>query len=222
MGARQSNITTAVVGAHTNGLKSLLDTGEHSDLLLRCSDGKEFKVHKAIVCAQSEFFRKACKPEKFKEGKLNLVELTIGNSTTIGLLLNFLYTMNYANDVKAKNCLLNNVNLYVAADFYAIEALKKVAAAAFEKHLTEGLWKTGSFPKALEVIYSETPSSDRKLRDVALAVLMEHAAELFKFDSSVPTELSEVIESLPELSKDIAIQSLSEVEKFKSAAVKKD
>lgn len=50
---------------------SLLVTGEHSDLVLRCNDGKEFKVHKAVVCAQSDFFRKACKPDKFKVGKFD-------------------------------------------------------------------------------------------------------------------------------------------------------
>lgn len=130
--------------------------------------------------------------------------------------------MDYVNNNKSKNCLLTDVKLYVAADFYVIATLKTVAATSFEKHLTGGLWKTDSFPKALEIIYNDTPSSDRKLRDAALTVLMEHAAELIKFGSNVPTDLSMVIEKLPELSKDIAVQSLSEVEKLKSRLSGKD
>lgn len=43
----------------------MLDTGLYSDLTLRCGS-KDFKVHKAVVCAQSEFFANACKPEGFK------------------------------------------------------------------------------------------------------------------------------------------------------------
>ncbi|QDS69894.1 hypothetical protein FKW77_000821 [Venturia effusa] len=241
MGSSQSSVATQAFGAHTNGLKSLLDTGEHADLKLRCVDGREFMVHKAIVCAQSEFFPKACKPEKFKvgrsctvghryqeqpgqlskaspqvEGNEGVVELTIGDATTIGFLLNFLYTMSYVDDIKAKSCLITDVNLYIAADFYAIETLKSVAAAGFQKHLTGGLWKTDSFPKALELIYNDTFPEDRRLRDVALAVLLDNASELIKFNSTVPTELTRVIESLPELSKDIAIQSLAQVQTLTS------
>lgn len=108
--------------------KSLLETGEHSDLILRCSDGKEFKAHKASLCAHSQFFHKACNPENFKvskpdlvrfpllarqeidifqEGKENLVELTIGDSSIISLLLSFLYTAKCDYD----DSLLTDVNL---------------------------------------------------------------------------------------------------------------
>lgn len=49
------------------GLHRMLDSGKHTDLVLRCTeDGKEFKVHKAIVCAQSKFLEKACEPDSFK------------------------------------------------------------------------------------------------------------------------------------------------------------
>lgn len=60
-------MTDTPMNAHKAGLRRMLDTGKHTDLTLRCTDdGKEFKVHKAIVCAQSKFFEKACEPDSFK------------------------------------------------------------------------------------------------------------------------------------------------------------
>lgn len=37
---------------------SLLESGEYSDFIIRCG-GKDFKVHKVIVCPQSSFFKAA-------------------------------------------------------------------------------------------------------------------------------------------------------------------
>lgn len=50
----------------SNQLTRMLETGDHSDLVLRCTDGKIFNVHKAIVCAQSDFFSRACQSGRFK------------------------------------------------------------------------------------------------------------------------------------------------------------
>lgn len=44
---------------------SLLDSPEHSDLLIRCKDGTSIHAHKNILCAQSKFFANACKRGHF-------------------------------------------------------------------------------------------------------------------------------------------------------------
>jgi hypothetical protein len=36
-----------------------LDSGNFSDLVLKCGD-KEWKLHKSVVCCQSKFFHEAC------------------------------------------------------------------------------------------------------------------------------------------------------------------
>lgn len=43
-------------------LSQLYRAGEFSDLLLRCG-GREFHIHKAIVCPRSRFFARACAGE---------------------------------------------------------------------------------------------------------------------------------------------------------------
>lgn len=40
-------------------LATLLDTGKYTDLKLVCGE-MELKVHRAVVCTQSDFFDKAC------------------------------------------------------------------------------------------------------------------------------------------------------------------
>jgi hypothetical protein len=45
---------------------SLLNSSEHSDLLIRCKDGTTIHAHKTIVCPQSKFFADACKSGHFK------------------------------------------------------------------------------------------------------------------------------------------------------------
>lgn len=41
---------------------SFYSTGTYSDLVIKCN-GQQWKVHKFQVCAQSEFFHKACSGE---------------------------------------------------------------------------------------------------------------------------------------------------------------
>ncbi|EME42744.1 hypothetical protein DOTSEDRAFT_26295 [Dothistroma septosporum NZE10] len=39
----------------------LYESGDHSDLLVRSQDGREFRVHKCIVASKSGFFKGACR-----------------------------------------------------------------------------------------------------------------------------------------------------------------
>ncbi|KAE9985017.1 hypothetical protein EG328_008007 [Venturia inaequalis] len=218
-----SNLSKAFTSSkkhHEAAMARLLETGEHSDLVLRCSDGKEFRVHKGILCAQSQFFRKACNPEHFKEGRENLVELTIGDSSIISLLLSFLYTTNF----EATICPLIDVNLYVAADFYDIEPLRLMAAACFESHLEDGHWTSDFFPKAVETIYNETSTeTSPNLRNTAFTCIVEHASELMKPGTNgTPSALAIMMDTIPELSKDIAMHLLFEAERLKSATPPKN
>lgn len=56
---------------NTDYICRLFQSGKHSDLVLRCSDGSKFKVHKAVVCVQSKFFEKACEPESFRVSQIS-------------------------------------------------------------------------------------------------------------------------------------------------------
>ncbi|KAI7103774.1 hypothetical protein KC340_g7823 [Hortaea werneckii] len=87
----------------------LLDTGEYSDLTIKCGL-RTFKVHKAIVCARSDYFAVACKPGAFKESATGTIELqstadpdaakedpSLDDPAAVKLMIDFLYLHDYAN-----------------------------------------------------------------------------------------------------------------------------
>ncbi|KAG9647929.1 hypothetical protein KCU95_g15647, partial [Aureobasidium melanogenum] len=61
------------------GMADLQDYGDHADLTITCGSDT-YKVHKAIVCSQSEFFKLACRKHtdfggEFKEAQSSIIEI---------------------------------------------------------------------------------------------------------------------------------------------------
>ncbi|KAI6799312.1 hypothetical protein KC363_g7669 [Hortaea werneckii] len=93
--------------ASNEALRQLLDTGQYSDLTIKCGL-RTFKVHQAIVCARSEYFAAACKPGAFKEGATGTIELqstvdpnaakddpSLDDPAAVKLMIDFLYLHDY-------------------------------------------------------------------------------------------------------------------------------
>ncbi|KAL2006817.1 hypothetical protein VTN00DRAFT_9485 [Thermoascus crustaceus] len=74
-----------------------LSTGEFSDFTIVCGDS-EWKVHRVILCAQSQYFRVICK-ECYREGTSRRLELKEEDPDVIQAVLSFLYTDDYETDV---------------------------------------------------------------------------------------------------------------------------
>lgn len=111
--------------------------------------------------------------------------------------------MEYANNAAPEDVLATDVDVYVVADFYAVPVLKKFIAAQFENHLAT-LWNSDSFPQAVQTIYTDTPITDRTLRDMALDTIMEDTTDLIETgDGADSTPLTEVMDYVPELGKTI-------------------
>lgn len=60
----------------------------------------------------------------------------------------------------------NNITVYALAEKYDIQDLKDLAKEKFRGRSASHLWRYSDLFDALEVIYSNTPSSDRGLRDI--------------------------------------------------------
>jgi BTB/POZ domain len=67
-----------------------LESGEYSDFEVVCS-GREFQVHRIIICPRSSYFRNICK-ENFKEGITKRLELADEDPNVFQAVLTFLYT----------------------------------------------------------------------------------------------------------------------------------
>ena len=54
-----ANATAETKPLHATRLSTLLESGKYSDLTLKCGS-RNWKVHKSVLCIQSDFFAKAC------------------------------------------------------------------------------------------------------------------------------------------------------------------
>lgn len=187
-----------------------LSTGDFSDFTIVCGD-REFKVHRVVLCAQSRYFRAACKEESFKEGTSRRLELQEDPEVFEGVL-SFLYTGDYkipGNDEKVQDCNVSaseeetnakppaaeelavlanwHVQIYASAERLCLPKLKKLAAERFAKRLSclkylKDIKEKGKVIAAIiPEVYQTTSSVDRELRDI-LAERIVKTPSLFAED----------------------------------------
>ncbi|KAI0147302.1 BTB/POZ protein [Xylariaceae sp. FL1272] len=73
-------------------LKRLYTHGDYSDLTILCG-GREFHVHKALVCPQSAFFTAAC--QAFGGGQEQVIDLPDDDPIAVEIVLYYLYHQEY-------------------------------------------------------------------------------------------------------------------------------
>ncbi|RMY31081.1 hypothetical protein D0866_07544 [Hortaea werneckii] len=185
----------------------LLDTGEYSDLTIKCGL-RTFKVHKAIVCARSEYFAAACKPGAFKEGATGTIELqstadpnatkddpSLDDPAAVKLMIDFLYLHDYPNIrtyLDASESIkffsetlfdsgdagaIMHAKVYALGSKYQIPSLQNASLKKFEEAAVVA-WATDEFVHAVHLVHSTTPDSDKGLRDITARVILEHDDEL--------------------------------------------
>ncbi|KAL8768425.1 MAG: hypothetical protein Q9209_005331 [Squamulea sp. 1 TL-2023] len=172
-------------------LSNAQKTDKYHDLIISCK-GTEWRVHRVIVCTQSEYFEKACQTG-LKEGKTGRIDLKEEDPAMIDRLVNYLYKCNY--DDYATLPLTNSqrqfpaeypiqtrqlaciVDMYVRGDRYQIAGLKDLSKAKFSAALPNR-WNKENLLDVIWTIYDNTVSSDRGLRDCLTPILREHAPEL--------------------------------------------
>ncbi|KAF4342499.1 btb poz domain protein [Fusarium beomiforme] len=79
----------------STALGDLLQTGDYSDLVIICG-GVRYKVHKAIVCPQSRFFKAACDSGfMIQEAQTNEINLADDDHLAVHSMIEFLYRRTY-------------------------------------------------------------------------------------------------------------------------------
>jgi hypothetical protein len=171
-------------------LRTLLETGGWSDLVIKCR-GKEWKVHRFIVCPVSKPLAAALK-HSFKESLSGEFTFEDEDSNTVGRFIKFLYSGDYCDNATiatargatqtitgVSEALLTNTKVYVMAEKYDVLALKEHAVKKFTLALPkEGM--TASFLSSLKLMYEETPDSDQLLRSAAMKFIGENYKDLVK------------------------------------------
>lgn len=156
-------------------------SGAFSDLVVVCN-GVEYKVHKLVLCSQSDFFNKACGPN-FKvsrlqprllhvackhtdcqkegvDGKINLID---DDPLAVDAMLHYLYHFDYEEYSEPRQpnnaaAMMFSIRVYNIANKYLINPLKQIATKNFRRHaLAE--WQTAAFPEAVAEVYKTMPES---------------------------------------------------------------
>ncbi|OJI97995.1 hypothetical protein ASPVEDRAFT_147284 [Aspergillus versicolor CBS 583.65] len=184
-------------------MKDLFLHSQFSDMTVTCQ-GFTFKVHRSILCTQSDFF-KAAMNGNFKEGKGLTVDLPKDDLETIERVLSFLYFNYYSEDshimdlsphLKTRKATTsasrskkkggdenitayNHVRVYVAADKFGILSLKKFAAERFGEWC-EHNWESKDFHAVLELSMAMIPPHDTSFHKAISSVISENIVELVR------------------------------------------
>ncbi|KAK3625294.1 Kelch-like protein 10 [Elasticomyces elasticus] len=157
-------------------LSTLLTSEEHTDLKIKLGD-RVWNVHKAIVCARSDFFAKACKGDfKYDDADTEVAPV------------------------------LFNVRMVAAAEKYFVKFLAPLAVSKLDFYLgnVETAWGSEDFADAIAEAYTTTHDSDRELRDTLLKVAVEHAHELFDKKQTDYAHFQEMAAKTPSFSMEVA------------------
>ncbi|KAF4463285.1 btb poz [Fusarium albosuccineum] len=177
-----------------SSLKAFFNTDIVSDLVVAC-EGREFKVHRLILCAHSKYFAKQLNGP-WKESSEKLITIKDFDSSVVEAMLYFMYNFNYTN-TSGSSTMVFDAQVYQIADKYDFEALKCHAKDRFGDAIDQS-WNMDDFPLAVTVVYTTTPAEDRGLRD--LVVETSH----WNIDSLITRDdFCEMLRNVPDFAADL-------------------
>ncbi|EGC44075.1 conserved hypothetical protein [Histoplasma capsulatum var. duboisii H88] len=160
----------------------LMISGKYSDLVLECQ-GKQFRVHRAIVCGHSPVLAAACDSD-FKEAVTNTIQITGFDVETAKQMVNFMYTGDYDEDVEGgqstipsdgeshtdepqsprmDQLLSHHIQINTIADYYDVAKLRELSNSRIQEILTTS-WSPHGFGTAIEEALRST--GDKKLHEI--------------------------------------------------------
>lgn len=170
-------------------------------------------VHKIVVCSQSKVFHTTCS-SGFRESSTNTIDLTDDGISLISRMIKCLYHGSYANfhavdDAENwKSPYQLHAAMYALGDKYDITLLQDTALANFAKLGTKPGdilgFKAGDlvdFIESIPIVYSSTPDSDRKLRDLTLEKIKASPYQFLHED--VKESFQKVVVEVPDFSWDL-------------------
>lgn len=182
--------------------EELLRTGIGSDLTIKC-EGREFKVHKAVVSIRSRVLTQACR-NGFLESRTGVVEHIQYDADTVERMIKYIYTADYqlptlptiqvpnhmpgSNGAPDETAIIGtnaklfiHARLYAIANYYDIPALRDLALRRF-RALTQPLILEG-FIYVVREVNEIVPKDENGLwgvtRDIFLGNITKLASDRF-------------------------------------------
>ncbi|KAJ5510616.1 hypothetical protein N7453_002719, partial [Penicillium expansum] len=169
-----------VVGDITASIQSFFISSQFSDLVVKTEE-QEFKLHRLIVCGQSEYFARLYQGN-WAETADNTIQLNDDDPRAIEAMIHFMYGIDYdssGNELGRISPMIFNIRLYQVADKYFVPRLKQRAKEKFGQ-IARTCWEMDDFPVAIAEAYQCTRKDDRDLRELLVQVSRDHIVELMK------------------------------------------
>ncbi|KAI5356832.1 putative BTB/POZ domain-containing protein [Septoria linicola] len=186
------------------GIKNAHSSHDHSDLVIRCKD-REWKVHRLVVCSQSEPIDKAVRD--FKEGEDGVYSMKEQDPQVVEALIRYLYTFEYGDDGNGQGDVAGivfDVRVFIVADKYFVKPLCQLAAKKFEERC-KSEWASADFAKALSELY-ENGADYELFKTIAVSTIKDHASQIFDAERGAEfAPLNEVLRNT-ELGADVSQQ----------------
>ncbi|RDI83823.1 hypothetical protein Vi05172_g6174 [Venturia inaequalis] len=200
-------------------IQSSLLNNENTDLLIECDNGKQsFRVHKAVVLPQCQFFKNSCKEwvmkKDCKDGNITYIELPDDSAIAVDAAIEFFYDKRYSNGNTTSSLAVPksdhvksawkaseircHVQVYIMAEKYNLKELLTFAS----NKVIYGLSTSNLLPEFHDVIrdvYNNTPSID-SLRVGVSKFASCHGKEEFAISGK---KFGDLIVELPEFGRDL-------------------
>ncbi|KAF2429763.1 hypothetical protein EJ08DRAFT_734715 [Tothia fuscella] len=184
------------IGGHVAGLQRIWESGDYSDIIIRHEhSGKEWKLHKVILCAHSEFFAAALRENTLKEGEMNVLSVdSMYDEEATTAMIEFMYRLQY-DDTNREDCpMVFNVRVYTIADYYLMPGLRALALEKFATLSDAGGWNSVDFVYAIELAYSFKLYSESSFRELVSKISVRHMHDLLRSSHGFNVVLQEYIE----------------------------
>lgn len=145
----------------------LYSRADYSDFTISC-EGRDYPVHKAVVCLQSEYFSTACRG--FKEAEKNRIDLQEDDPQAVQLMVYFFYHEDYGVtqntptkedpiDILGQpivpqdsSQLDTHIKVHVLANKYCLDKLKALSQTKF-RHAAGKYYSSEDFLQAAREVY---------------------------------------------------------------------
>ncbi|KAM5475685.1 hypothetical protein MauCBS54593_001377 [Microsporum audouinii] len=187
-------------------LTSYFVSSKFSDLVITTVD-QQHKVHKLVVCGQSEVFSRMLDRD-WKESSENTIELGDDDPRAIEAMISFMYKFDYHQTGGEASSMLFDAKVFGVAEKYGIAALKICAQNKFKVAIQIG-WNTDEFLDVIAEVYNEISCADRTLRKLLATVCYDNIRELFKKD-----HFKVLLEDIPGFAADVIHLFMSKLREY--------
>ncbi|KAI9726484.1 MAG: hypothetical protein M1828_001306 [Chrysothrix sp. TS-e1954] len=204
------------------------DNPEFSDLTIRCH-GRDFAVHKTIVCPQSSYLHAAMK-HGMEEQVNSLIVLEEHEVEVVRAVLHYLYRGTYdfetysAVDGTEMSALEFHVRVFLAADYFDVPTLQHEASTRYRTSLglccfQNSVWRTkkllcSHFIRSVAFLYQQMPEPQNEIQLEIQKTVMQTARAM---PTATKAAIKDLLQDHPSFSTSVALGFIGVIDTLKQS-----